>query len=76
MEDNKYYFLPGDLVKLNKKLANSPVMLVVGKETNRFMPNKEEAGKDYLQGIKCRWFTADSSLQEAVFNTKDLVRID
>lgn len=48
MEENKYYFLPGDLVKLNKNVANAPVMLVVGKETNRFMPNKDEAGKDYL----------------------------
>lgn len=72
MED-KYYFLPGDLVKLNKDIPNAPVMLVVGKETNRFMPNKDEAGKDYLQGIKCRWFTDNKELQEAVWNTKDLI---
>lgn len=73
MEDNKNYFMPGMLVKLNKELANAPIMLVVGKETNRFMPNKEEAGKDYLQGIKCRWFSTDGKLQEAVWNTKDLI---
>jgi hypothetical protein len=28
-----------------------------------------------LQGIICRWFTADGLLQEAVFNTKDLLKV-
>jgi uncharacterized protein YodC (DUF2158 family) len=32
-------------------------------------------GKDYLLGVKCRWFTTNGQLQEAVFSTKDLVLI-
>lgn len=74
--EEKTYFMPGDQVKLRQELANVPVMYVVGKETNRFIPNKEDAGKDYLQGIKCRWFSTDQKLQEGVFNTKDLVIVN
>jgi uncharacterized protein YodC (DUF2158 family) len=28
-----------------------------------------------LRGVKCRWFTDDGFLQEAVFSTKDLILI-
>lgn len=69
------YFLPGDVVTLRQSVDNRPRMVVKGKETSRFTPNKEEAGKDFLQGIKCFWFSADQKYQEAVFNTKDLIRI-
>jgi uncharacterized protein YodC (DUF2158 family) len=31
--------------------------------------------EDFLIGIKCRWFTSDGYLQEAIFNTKDLVMV-
>lgn len=71
MED-KIYFMPGDVVRVRQNIPNRPDMIVVGKETNRFKPNPEESGKEYLQGIKCRWFSTDMKLQEGVFNTKDL----
>lgn len=71
MED-KVYFMPGDTVRVRQNIPNRPDMIVVGKETNRFKPNPEESGKEYLQGIKCRWFSTDMKLQEGVFNTKDL----
>jgi len=29
----------------------------------------------YLRGIKCRWFTDNGFLQEAIFSTKDLIKI-
>jgi uncharacterized protein YodC (DUF2158 family) len=45
-------------------------MLVVRKETSMF---KKEG--DVLRGIRCRWFTKDGNIQEAVFNTKDLIKI-
>lgn len=64
--DEKVYFKPGDLVK--SKLPNSPVMLVLRKETALFKDNQP------LKGIKCRWFTDYKELQEAVFNTKDLIK--
>jgi uncharacterized protein YodC (DUF2158 family) len=48
----------------------APVMLVLRKEQALF---KDSSG---LKGIKCRWFTKDGLLQEAVFNTKDLVKVE
>jgi hypothetical protein len=49
-------------------------MLVVRKETSIFKhdPKKVNEKKPILIGIRCRWFTTDGTLQEAVFSTKDL----
>ena len=70
MEANeKVYFKPGDCVTLRQKMQ-APVMLVLRKEQALF---KDSSG---LKGIKCRWFTTDGLLQEAVFNTKDLVKVE
>ena len=70
MEENeKVYFKPGDCVTLRQKMQ-APVMLVLRKEQALF---KDSSG---LKGIKCRWFTKDGLLQEAVFNTKDLVKVE
>ena len=46
-------------------------MLVIKKESYTFR-NKEITT---LRGIRCRWFTKDGYLQEAVFNTKDLIKL-
>jgi hypothetical protein len=65
------YFKPGDCVRLRQyKLMHSPVMLVLRKETALFKDNQS------LKGIKCRWFTVSNELQEAVFNTKDLIKVE
>ena len=66
--DDKIYFKPGDLVK--SKLPNSPVMLVLRKETTLFKDSQS------LKGIRCRWFTDSGLLQEAVFCTKDLIKVE
>lgn len=77
MLEEKVYFMPGDMVTLKQDLSNKPIMIVVGKKTAVFKPkatgldNKEE----FLKGIICRWFTKDQLLQEAVFNTKDLLKL-
>lgn len=69
MEDEKIYFKPGDCVTLRQhKVMHAPVMLVVRKATNLF--NKDNPS---FKGIKCRWFTDSGLMQEAVFNTKDLI---
>ena len=61
MENNeKVYFLPGDLVKFKRDLPNSPTMLVVKKVTSKYKTTS------YFQGILCRWFTTEGLLQEAV----------
>jgi hypothetical protein len=72
MED-KTMFFPGDLVSLRQDLPNKPVMLVVRKESTIF---RDENKNNNLKGIRCRWFTTNNELQEAVWNTKDLIKID
>lgn len=72
MED-KTMFLPGDLVTIRQNIPNKPVMIVVRKESTIF---KDENKLNSLKGIRCRWFTNDNKLQEAVWNTKDLIKID
>ena len=47
-------------------------MLVICKENN--LLTTDEASK--LKGIRCRWFTTSNLMQEAVFNFKDLEKID
>ena len=72
MED-KMMFFPGDLVTLRQELPNKPVMVVVRKESTIF---RDENKTNSLKGIRCRWFTTSNELQEAVWNTKDLIKID
>lgn len=74
MENEKVYFKPGELVQLKQDLPNKPIMLVVKKE-NSILRNKVSDDK-ILKGIRCRWFTKDQFLQEAIFNTKDLEYIN
>ena len=73
MEKNKIYFLPGDLVTVRQELLHKPTMYVIKKVVKNF--NIENITNDYFQGILCRWFTSDGELQEAVFNTKDLIKL-
>lgn len=72
MED-KMMFFPGDLVTLRQELPNKPVMIVVRKESTIF---RDENKTNSLKGIRCRWFTTNNELQEAIWNTKDLIKID
>ena len=69
---DKVFFCPGDVVTLKQDIPNKPTMIVVKKETLIFK-NKPE---NVLKGIRCRWFTVNGELQESIFNTKDLIKID
>lgn len=71
MEEDKIYFKPGDCVTLRQhNLMQSPVMLVIRKEVALFKNNPG------LKGLRCRWFTTSGLMQEAVFNTRDLVLVN
>ena len=70
--DEKVFFQPGDMVQMKQDIPNKPIM-VVSRIERSLMKNNE--GKDYLRGVKCRWFSTDSKLQEAVFSTKDLIKL-
>lgn len=71
------YFTPGQLVTLKQDIPNKPVMLVMKKESSLFKHDakKMEDRKTSLVGIRCRWFTSTGELQEAIWNTKDLLLI-
>lgn len=71
--DEKVYFTPGQRVILKQEIDYKPIMIVYRVERNII---KNDRGSELLRGIKCRWFTKDGFLQEAVFSTKDLKLID
>lgn len=73
MNDEKIFFLPGDVVTLRQDIPNKPTMVVIKKETYIFK-NRDDK-EPSLRGIKCRWFTTDGHMQEAVYNTKDLIKL-
>lgn len=71
MEEEKVYLKPGDCVTLRQhKVMQSPVMLVLRREQALFKDSQR------LLGLRCRWFTDSGLLQEAVFSTKDLTKIE
>lgn len=72
MIDDKVYFTPGMKVRC-KAVSNSPEMYVLRKKELTFK-DVEDKNK-VLQGIVCRWFTTDGTVQEALFCTKDLEKI-
>lgn len=72
MNDEKIFYQPGDVVKLKQDIPNSPTMLVV--KVERYII-KQDVSNPPLRGIKTRWFTTDGTMQEAVFSTKDLVKV-
>ena len=72
MMEDKIFFQPGDIVMLKQDIPNKPKMMVVRVERSII---KNNDGKDYLRGIKCRWYSTDQKLQEAVYSTKDLIKL-
>ena len=77
LEEDKVYFNAGDVVQLKQDIPNKPTMIVVKKETSLFKHDSKrlEDKHPILKGIRCRWFTSTGELQEAVFNTKDLIKL-
>ena len=76
MEEEKIFYMPGDVVTLKQDIPNKPTMIVMKKETCKIRDKsfgniKEES----LRGIRCMWFTSDGTFQEAIFNTKDLIKL-
>ena len=72
-EDSKVFFQPGDVCQVKQNIPNKPLMIVYKIERSII---KSKNGKDILKGVKCRWFTENGLLQEAIFSTKDLVLIE
>ena len=77
--ETKILFLPGDRVTLRQDIPNKPIMYVVRKVTKTITfgntKDNTQTKNDYFQGIFCRWFTDSGLIQEAAFNTKDLIKL-
>lgn len=73
MNDNKQFFLPGDVVTLRQDIPNKPTMIVVKKITKTIRTGNVK--NDFFQGILCKWFTTVGEMQESIFNTKDLLKL-
>ena len=71
-EVDKIYFTPGQLVELRQDIPNKPKMIVYRVERS-IIRNQNE--RNPLRGVRCRWFTEDGRLQEAVWSTKDLILV-
>ena len=71
--EDKTFFKPGDIVTLRQDIPNKPKMIVVRKETTIF---KDSYQNTQLRGIRCRWFSEGGVLQEATWNTKDLIKLN
>ncbi|MCK5788527.1 MAG: hypothetical protein KAH32_05990 [Chlamydiia bacterium] len=70
--EEKVYFRPGQLVKLNKKLPNAPLMMVSKIEKFRVTAKSD----NLFLGVNCIWFSSDGKLQEHRFNSKDIEQIE
>ena len=70
------YYAPGDLVRVRHDIDYVPDMWVVEKVSRNIKNKDTNEIETMFLGIKCRWFNAQGDLQEAVFNTKDLKKIE
>lgn len=68
-ENEKIFFIPGNVVTLKHDIPNKPIMLVTEVVTSKIKT------QNTFRGIRCIWFTTTAELQESVFSTKDLVKI-
>jgi hypothetical protein len=76
MEQEKIYYLPGDICEIKQNIPNKPVMVVKKKITKMIRPvGPPDIKRDFLQGIVCYWFTDNGFYQENIFSTKDLRKL-
>jgi len=73
IDTDKIFFNPGELCTLKHEELNAPIMIVTEKVTKVY--KKDNEINNSFVGIKCRWFSTDLKLQEAVFSTKDLIHV-
>jgi len=75
MINDKVYLNPGDIVRVrHNQLDYIPIMYVVEK-VSRTVKTPDSLESAFI-GIKCRWFDKDLRLNEAIFSTKDLEKLN
>ena len=74
IDEEKVFFQAGDVVTLTQNIPNKPEMIIVQKKTLTIKP-KDGDVSNFFKGFGCRWFTSTGELQEALCNTKDLIKL-
>ena len=74
IDEEKVFFQAGDVVTIKQNIHNKPEMIIVQKKTLTIKP-KDGDVSNFFKGFICRWFTSTGELQEALFNTKDLIKL-
>lgn len=74
IDEEKVFFQAGDVVTIKQNIRNKPEMVIVQKKTLTIKP-KDGDVSNFFKGFICRWFTSTGELQEALFNTKDLIKL-
>lgn len=73
-ENEKIYFVAGDLVEVRHEIENKPKMFVTDKII-KSIKDKDGNVESVFLGLKCKWYDKNQVLHEAIFSTKDLKHV-
>lgn len=74
IEQDKIYFVAGDIVEVRHNIENKPKMFVTDKIT-KSIKDKDGNIENVFLGLKCKWYDKNQVLHEAIFSTKDLKHV-
>lgn len=74
IEQDKIYFVAGDIVEIRHNIENKPKMFVTDKIT-KSIKDKDGNIENVFLGLKCKWYDKNQVLHEAIFSTKDLKHV-
>ena len=74
IEQEKIYFVAGDIVEVRHNIENKPKMFVTDK-IMKSIKDKDGNIENVFLGLKCKWYDKNQVLHEAIFSTKDLKHV-
>ena len=74
IEQEKIFFIAGDIVEVRHDIDNKPKMFVTDKVT-KSIKDKDGNVENVFLGLKCKWYDKNQVLHEAIFSTKDLKHV-
>lgn len=74
IEQDKIYFVAGDIVEVRHNIENKPKMFITDKIT-KSIKDKDGNIENVFLGLKCKWYDKNQVLHEAIFSTKDLKHV-
>lgn len=74
IEQEKIFFVAGDIVEVRHNIENKPKMFITDKIT-KSIKDKDGNIENVFLGLKCKWYDKNQVLREAIFSTKDLKHV-